>query len=76
MARNWLASAEVPTSFWFYAVKRAAEVCNYFPIILECGTWTTPFELAHSAKLDLHVLSKLFSVAAVCRERYGDLKLG
>jgi hypothetical protein len=76
MARNWLASAELPTSFWFYAVKRAAEVCNYFPIKLECGTWTTPFELAHSAKLDLHVHFKLFSVAAVCRERYGDLKLG
>jgi hypothetical protein len=76
MARNWLASAELPTSFWFYAVKRAAEVCNYFPIKLECGTWTTPFELAYSAKLDLHVLFKLFSVAAVCRERYGDLKLG
>jgi len=76
MARNWLASAELPASFWFYSVKRAAEVCNYCPIKLECGTWTTPFELAHSAKPDLCVLFKLFSVAAVCRERYGDLKLG
>ncbi len=32
MARNWLASAELPAKFWFYAVKRAAEVCNYFPL--------------------------------------------
>jgi len=32
MAHNWLASAELPASFWFYAVHRAAEVCNYFPI--------------------------------------------
>jgi hypothetical protein len=34
MARNWLASAELPSSYWFYAVKRAAEVCNYFPYML------------------------------------------
>jgi hypothetical protein len=25
MAGNWLASAELPAKFWFYAVKRAAE---------------------------------------------------
>jgi hypothetical protein len=31
MARNWLSSAELPASFWFYAVRRTAEVCNYFP---------------------------------------------
>jgi hypothetical protein len=48
MARNWLASAELPSSFWFYAVRRASEVCNYFPYQLEDGTYTTPFELAHN----------------------------
>ena len=26
MTRNWLASAELPSSFWFYAVRHAAEV--------------------------------------------------
>jgi hypothetical protein len=31
MARKWLASAELPSIFWFHAVKRAAEICNYFP---------------------------------------------
>jgi len=31
MAWNWLASAELPGNFWFYAVKHAVEVCNYFP---------------------------------------------
>lgn len=41
MARNWLASAELPGKFWFLAVKRAAEVCNYFP----------HFELADQIKL-------------------------
>jgi hypothetical protein len=53
MARNWLASAELPSNFWFFAVKRAAEVCNYFPLKLEDGSWTTPLELAHKVKPDL-----------------------
>jgi len=65
MARNWLASAELPASFWYYAVKRAAEVCNYFPIKLDSGQWSTPLELAHQCKPDLRVLFKLFSLAAV-----------
>ncbi len=45
MTRNWLASAELPSSFWFYAVRRAAEVCNYFPVFLEDGTMSTPFDI-------------------------------
>jgi hypothetical protein len=53
MARNWLASSELPPTFWFYAVRRAAEVCNYFPFHLEDGSFTTPFELAHGSKPDL-----------------------
>jgi hypothetical protein len=34
MARKRLASAELPAKFWFYAVKRATEICNYFPLNL------------------------------------------
>ena len=75
MARNWLASAELPSTFWFYAVRRAAEVCNYFPYKLEDGSFTTPFELVHQTKPDLRVLFKLFSLSAVRRERIGDDKL-
>jgi len=48
-------------------------VCNYFPYRLEDGSsTTTPFELAHHCKPDLRVLFKLFSLAAVKRERIGD----
>jgi len=72
MARNWLASAELPSSFWFYTVRRAAEVCNYFPIPLEDGSLSTPFELARKHKPDLRVLFKPFTLAAVRRERIGD----
>jgi hypothetical protein len=72
MAQNWLAFAELPASFWFYAVHRTSEVCNYFPTKLPCGNWSTPLELAHNVKPDLRVLFKPFSVAAVRRERQGD----
>jgi ribosomal protein S15P/S13E len=47
MARSWLASAELPGKFWFHAVKRSAEICNYFPVKLDDGTMSTPLELAH-----------------------------
>jgi hypothetical protein len=53
MAHNWLASAELPGTFWYYAIRRAAEVCNYFPYRLEDGSFTTPFELVHKVKPDL-----------------------
>jgi hypothetical protein len=76
MARNWLASAELPGKFWFLAVKRAAEICNYFPIQVENNTWTTPLELAHGVKPDLRTLFKVFGLAAVRRERAGDSRLG
>jgi hypothetical protein len=75
MARNWLASSELSASFWFYAVKRAAEVCNYFPLKIEDGTWNTPLQLAHGIKRDLRVLFKLFSLAAVRREHQGNTHL-
>jgi hypothetical protein len=75
MARNWLASAELPASFWFYAVHRAAEVCNYFPYKLEKGTFITPFELVHKVKPDLRVLFPMFGLAAVRRDRLGDTSL-
>jgi len=50
MARNRLASAKLPSTFWFYAVRHAAEVCNYFPFKLDSGSYSTPFELAHKQK--------------------------
>jgi hypothetical protein len=75
MARNWLVSAELPSTFWFYAVRHTAEVCNYFPIQLEDGSTTTPFELVHRTKPDLRVLFKPFTLAAVRQERIGDESL-
>jgi hypothetical protein len=76
MARGWLTSAQLPATFWYYAVKRAAKIFNNFPIKLENGTWSTPLELAHETKPDLRVLFQMFGLAAVRRERIGDLTLG
>jgi len=75
MARNRLASVELPSTFWFYVVRRAALVCNYFPFKLENGLYSTPFELAHRVKPDLRVLFPLFGLAAIRRERIGDSNL-
>ena len=72
MARNWLASAELPSTFWLYAVHHAAEVCNYFPMCFDTGETSTPFELVHKTKPDLQVLFKPFALVAVRRERHGD----
>ncbi len=65
MARNSLASVELPSKFCFFAVKCVAKVCNYFLLRLEDGTFSTPFELVHKCKPDLRVLFKPFSLAAV-----------
>ncbi|MFN9979639.1 MAG: hypothetical protein ACK53Y_06990, partial [bacterium] len=62
-------------TFWYYAVKRATEICNNFPYQLEDGTFTAIFELVHHSKPDLQVLFKLFSIAAVQREQVGDDRL-
>jgi hypothetical protein len=75
MTHNWLASAELPSSFWFYAVRHAAEVCNYFPVSLEDGTMSTPFGMAHHIKPGLRLMFKPFAFAAVRRERKGNATL-
>jgi hypothetical protein len=75
MARNWLSAAELPSTFWYYAVRRASEVCNYFPLQLEDGSFSTPFELGHQCKPDLRVLFPTFCLAAVRRERVGDERI-
>jgi hypothetical protein len=73
IAHNWLASAELPPTYWFYAVRHAAEVCNYFPITLEDKSFITPFKLVHATKPDLRVFFKPFALAAVRREWVGNV---
>ena len=64
MARAWISSSNLPPKFWFYAIKRAAEISNYFPI-LHHNKITTPFTLAHGSKPDFCTLFPMFSIAYV-----------
>ncbi len=64
MARSWLSSALLPSSFWFYTVKRAVETSNYLPVTLN-GQVTTPFEIVYHQQPDIRALIPLFSVAYI-----------
>ena len=64
MARSWLSASALPPKFWYHAIKRAAEIANYFPI-KHGSTITTPFELAHGVKPDFRTLFPMFSLAYV-----------
>ena len=59
MARSWMASALLPTEFWWFAIKRAVEVSNYLPIKSN-NIITTPFELVYGSKPDLRLLFHYF----------------
>jgi hypothetical protein len=55
MSRNWLSSAQLPPIFWYFAVKRAAEVTNYLPVKID-DKQLTPLELVYGIKPDLRNL--------------------
>ena len=62
MAIAWLTDSQLPSSFWWHAVKRACEVSNYLPIKAN-DKITTPFYLTHHKLPDLRTLFPMFSVA-------------
>jgi len=49
MSRPWLFANIPPAKFWFYALKRATDLSNYFPI-LNGDKVTTLFELVHNTE--------------------------
>ena len=61
----------LPTEFWWFAIKRAAEVSNFLPVKAN-GITTTPFELVYHQKSDFRTLFPLFSVAYIRRLKDGD----
>ena len=64
MARNWISSAMLPSSFWWHALKRATEVSNYIPLKIN-NTLNTPHGLVCGTKADMRNLFPLFSVAYI-----------
>ena len=75
MARNWLTSSMLPSKYWFFAVKRAVEVCNILPT-KHLDTITTPYELVFKKQVDYRQLFPMFSVAYIkqVRETGGNHK--
>ena len=72
MARAWLTSNLLSSKCWWWALKRATEISNYFPIKIN-NQLTTPFELTYGIKPDLRNLLLLFSVAYLSRYRDGNI---
>jgi len=72
MARTWLTQNLLPTQFWYHAIRRAVEVCNFL-LVKTNGKITTPRELVHGTKLDMRTLFPLFSIAYVRKTRDGNV---
>ena len=75
MARSWLNSSLLPSSFWFHAIKRACEIKNYLPVNLK-GLITTPHELVYHVKPDMRCLFPMFSVAYIDKEEDSNTQRG
>lgn len=65
MARNWLKSHLLPSSFWFFSVKQAVEIANILPVESKSGVIYTPHERAYKKKVDFRCLFPMFSKAYV-----------
>ena len=72
MVCNCLTSNYLPRKFWYFSLKMAAQVCNYMPIIVENGQWTTPHEQKYGIKPDWRNLVPMFSLGYIRRNRYGN----
>ena len=72
MARAWLTSNLLPSTFWWLALKRATEISNYLPIRIN-NKFTTPFELTYGEKPDLRNITQMFSVAYLSRYKDGNI---
>ena len=65
MSRNWMTSNLLPSTYWYFALKRASEVGNILPTNHIKDTITTPHELVFGSKVDYRSLFPMFSLAYV-----------
>ena len=72
MFRDWLTSNYLPRKFWYFALKMAAQVSNYMPILLENGQWTTPHEQKYGTKPDWRNIVPMYSLGYIRRNRDGN----
>ena len=75
MARSWLSSSSLPSSFWFHAIKRACQISNYLPVNVK-GQITSPHELVHHQKPDMRCNFPLIPIAYVNKDLDSTTKRG
>jgi hypothetical protein len=68
MARNWLTSSQLPTDYWYFAIKRACEVSNIMPTKVN-SKLTTPYELVFQQKVDYRCLIPIFCTSYIKQHR-------
>ena len=61
-ARQWLTSALLPTSYWWFAIKRACEISNIIKASHKMEN-VSPYELVTGIKPDYRQMIPIFSVA-------------
>jgi hypothetical protein len=60
----------LPSSYWYFAVKRAVEVSNVMPLQFKDSTKvTTPYERVFCKKVDYRMLFPMFSLAYIKQHR-------
>ena len=74
MACSWMTTSLLPSSFWYYAVKRAIEVSNYLPVAFHNHT-TSSFEIVHHQKPDIRNLFPLSRDGNSTTESMGNRSL-
>ena len=52
MTRNWLKSQLVPSTFCFFAVKRAVEISDILPVETKDGIIYIPYERTYKKKVE------------------------
>ena len=62
MARNWLTSAMLPSTYWYLAIKRACEVLNIMPVRHQNNVY--------KKKVDYRSLIPLFCIAYIKQPRF------
>ena len=66
MDSGWIASHQLPSKFWWHALKRATYVANHIPIKIN-NIMTTLHKLTYRKKIDLRTLLPIFSVCYIHR---------
>jgi len=70
MACAYITDMQMPHTFWFWAIRHAAQVMNYIPCMVN-GVKTSSFKLVYGIKPYYRVLFHLFSTSCITHSSDG-----